>query len=104
MSALPQPLAMALRGFAPQESDAAHLHRQLNALRADWQSLLRLPFEVEVQTRPADRHGPAEYADVYAHPDDVRDAVDALIDRHIVELEADVKRRMEIRNDQDNQP
>ena len=104
MSALPQPLAMALRGFAPQESEADHLRHQLAALRSDWQSLLRLPFEVEVQTRRADHHGPAEYRDTYAHPDDVRDAVDALIDKHIVELEADVKRRMDIRNFLDKQP
>ena len=97
MNALPQPLAQALRGFAPQESEADHLRHQLAALRSDWQSLLRLPFEVEVQTRPAGRNGPAEHVDVYAHPDDVRDAVDALIDKHIVELEADVKRRMAIR-------
>lgn len=97
LHSLPQPLAQALRGFAPQESEADHLHRQLAALRSDWQSLLRLPFEVEVLTRPASNHGPAEHADVYAHPDDVREAVDALIDRHIVELEADVKRRMAIR-------
>ena len=104
MSALPRPLAQALRAFAPAASSAHRLYKMVEDLDAAWNSLLRLPFEVEVQTRPADRNGPAEYADVYAHPDDVRDAVDALIDKYIVELEADVKRRMDIRNDQDNQP
>lgn len=39
----------------------------------------------------------AGYGYVTADDDDVRDAVDALIDRHIVELEADVKRRMKLR-------
>ena len=51
MSALPLPLAQALRAFSPpQESEAASLRRQLDALRSDWQSLLRLPFEVEFES------------------------------------------------------
>ena len=103
MSALPLPLAQALRGFSPPtESEAASLRRQLDALRSDWQSLLRLPFEVEFES-PArtlgdpDLREPASYRYVTADDDDVRDAVDALIDRHIDELEADVKRRMKLR-------
>lgn len=104
MSALPQPFVQALRGFAPPADSGPRLYKMIEARDAAWNSLLRLPFGVEVQTRAADRNGPAEHADVYAHEDDVRDAVDALIDKYIVELEADVKRRMEIRNGQDNQP
>ncbi|HXE08988.1 MAG TPA: hypothetical protein VN612_13895 [Acidobacteriaceae bacterium] len=103
MSALPLPLAQALRAFSPpQESEAASLRRQLDALRSDWQSLLRLPFEVEFESpgtyglAPEDSEPPS-YRYVTADDDDVRDAVDALIDRHIVELEADVKRRMKLR-------
>lgn len=103
MSALPLPLAQALRAFSPpQESEAASLRRQLDALRSDWQSLLRLPFEVEFESpgtyglAPEDSEPPS-YRYVTADDDDVRDAVDALIDRHIVELEADVKRRMQLR-------
>jgi len=107
VSALPLPLAQALRAFSPpQESEAASLRRQLDALRSDWQSLLRLPFEVEFES-PArtlgdpDLREPASYGYVTADDDDVRDAVDALIDRHIVELEADVKRRMKLRAEAD---
>ena len=106
MNALPHPLAQALRGFAPQESEADHLHRQLDALRSDWDSLLRLPFEVEIES-PArtlgdpDLREPASYRYVTADDDDVRDAVDALIDRHIDELEADVMRRMKLRAEAD---
>jgi hypothetical protein len=96
-------MAQAIAPFAaprkPDDSDA--LRRKLDALKSDWQSLLRLPFEVEVQTRGADRNGPAEYDFVYADDDDVRDAVDALIDRHIDELEADVKWRMQLRAEAD---
>lgn len=107
MSALPLPLAQALRAFSPpQESEAASLRRQLDALRSDWQSLLRLPFGVEFESpgtyglAPEDSEPPS-YRYVMADDDDVRDAVDALIDRHIDELEADVKRRMQLRAEAD---
>jgi hypothetical protein len=107
MSALPAPLQSALRAFAPPTSDADRIRqleaecKRLASIASRWhaevQSLLRLPFEVEVETRRAGFHGPAEYGYVTADEDDVRDAVDALIDRHIDELEADVKRRMKLR-------
>ena len=73
------------------------LRAKLANQRADWQSLLRLPFEVEVQTRPADRHGPAEYDFVFANEADVQAAVDWLIDKHITELEAKVSELMQAR-------
>lgn len=97
MSALPKPLHDALRAFAPaaltyaeQTAVIERQARKIASLRSDWESLLRLPFKVETMTRAAGRNGPAEYAEVEAHPDDVRDAVDWLIDRHMAELEARV--------------
>lgn len=116
MSALPAPLQSALRAFAPPTSDAERIRqleaecKRLASIASRWhaevQSLLRLPFEVEFET-PArtlgdpDLREPASYGYVTADDDDVRDAVDALIDRHIVELEADVKRRMQLRAEAD---
>lgn len=92
-------MTQAVAPFAPPANDSPDWFRKVLRQRdAEWQSLLRLPFGVEVETRPASRNGPAEYADVYADEADVVAAVDALIDRHIVELEADVKRRMELRD------
>jgi hypothetical protein len=92
-------MAQALAPFmTPRKlDDAATLRRKFDALRADWGSLLRLPFEVEVETRPVSFHGPAEYATVYADEDDVQAAVDWLIDKHIDELEAKVRELMKLR-------
>jgi len=110
MSALPAPLQSALRAFAPPQDDAPDWFRKVLRQRdADWQSLLRLPFEVEFETpatyglAPEDSE-PASYRYVVADEEDVVAAVDALIDRHIVELEADVKRRMLLRRDAEMQP
>lgn len=56
--------------------------------------LCRFPFQVEVRTRDADNDGPAEYDYISAPDELVIEAVDALIDKYIDELESDVKRRM----------
>lgn len=98
-------MAQAVAPFAPSgDTYAAWLRKVLRERDSEWQSLLRLPFGVEVETRPAGRNGPAEYAEVYADEADVVEAVDALIDRHIDELEADVKRRMLLRRDAEMEP
>lgn len=116
MNALPAPLQSALRAFAPPTSDADRIRqleaecKRLASIASRWhaevQSLLRLPFEVEFESpgtyglAPEDSEPPS-YRYVTADDDDVRDAVDALIDRHIDELEADVKRRMQLRAEAD---
>lgn len=91
-------MQQALSPFSPKKSVVPSLHKMLDERDNAWNGLLRLPFEVEVMTRAANRNGPAEYGDVYAPEELVIEAVDALIDKYIVELEADVKRRMELRD------
>lgn len=109
-------MAQAIASFAPAPTDAERIRmleaecKRLASIASHWhaevQSLLRLPFEVEIES-PArtlgdpDLREPASYRYVTANDDDVRDAVDALIDRHIDELEADVMRRMKLRAEAD---
>jgi predicted DNA-binding transcriptional regulator len=98
MSAIHPILEQALRPFAPKPStDTRLMAMTLRATKAegDLASLIRSPFQVEVRTRDASRNGPAEYAYVTAPDELVIQAIDALIDKHIDELEADVKRRMD---------
>lgn len=100
MSAHPIMLEALAPFITPRKpDDATTLRSKLEAMRSDWQSLLRLPFEVEVETRRASFHGPAEYATVYADEEDVQEAVDWLIDKHIDELEAKVRELMTQRAD-----
>jgi hypothetical protein len=103
-------MAQAVAPFAPPANDSPDWFRRVLRQRdAEWQSLLRLPFEVEFET-PAtyglapEVSEPASSRYVVADEEDVVAAVDALIDRHIVELEADVKRRMLLRRDAEMQP
>jgi hypothetical protein len=97
-------MSAAVMAFAPKTVMGPNLQQILEKRDLAWNSLLRLPFSVEVKTREAGRNGPAEYGDMVAHEDEVLDAVDALIDKYMVELEEDVMRRMELRNALDSQP
>jgi hypothetical protein len=97
-------MSAAVMAFAPKTVIGPNLHKMLEKRNLAWNSLLRLPFKVEVETRAAGRNGQAEYSEMVAHEDEVLEAVDALIDRYMVELEEDVKRRMELRNALDSQP
>lgn len=97
MNALQPIFEQVLRPFAPKSpTDTRLMAMTLRAKKAEDElaSLLRLPFQVEVRTRDADNNGPAEYDYVTAPDELVIQAVDTLIDKHIDELEADVKRRM----------
>jgi hypothetical protein len=93
----------AVNAFAPKTTEP-NLRKMLEKRDLAWNSLLRLPFKVEFETRAAGRNGPAEYGEMVAHEDEVLEAVDALIDKYMVELEEDVMRRMELRNALDSQP
>jgi hypothetical protein len=96
-------MSAAVMAFAPKSIIGPNLQQMLEKRDLAWNSLLRLPFFVEVETRAEGRNGPAEYVEMVAHEDEVLEAVDALIDRYMVELEEDVKRRMELRNAWDAQ-
>ena len=74
------------------------LHNAANLLQRrsdEMASLLRLPFEIEIETpatfglAPEDS-APASYAYVHADDDLVRQAVDDLIEAHMAELEGKV--------------
>ena len=71
-----------------RELNIHQLRALVKQLRDDEVSLLRLPFQVEVETHRATRFAPAEYGMVTIDEDIVREAVDWLIDKHIDELEA----------------
>lgn len=97
MNAIHPILEQALRPFAPKPStDTRLMAMTLRAKKAEDElaSLIRSPFQVEVRTRDADRHGPAEYAYITAPDELVIQAIDALIDKYIKELEIDIERRM----------
>jgi hypothetical protein len=96
-------MSAAVMAFAPKTVIVPNLHKMLEKRDLAWNILLRLPFKVEVKTLEAGRNGPAEYVEMVAHEDEVLEAVDALIDKYMVELEEDVKRRMELRNALDSQ-
>jgi hypothetical protein len=96
-------MSAAVSAFAPKTSEP-NLRKMLEKRDLAWNSLLRLPFSVEVKTREAGRNGPAEYVEMVAHEDEVLDAVDALIDKYMLELEEEVMRRMELRKKWDAQP
>jgi hypothetical protein len=78
MNAVHPIMAAALRPFAPRPTPTAE--EQLA-------SLLRLPFQVEVQNAPATRYSEPQYVLVTIDEDLVREAADWLIDKHIDELE-----------------
>jgi len=93
----------ALRPFAPKlsvEDRLAAMTIRAKKSESELASLIRSPFQVEILMRDADRNGPAEYAYVNAPDELVIQAIDALIDKHIDELEADVKSLMEQREDE----
>lgn len=105
MNAVHPLMSAALAGFAPKPAAP-----RIDPDRAALERVCCLPFELSVLTAEAsincepDFGGPAEYTDVVADEDLVIDAVAALVERHSVELEADVRRRMaqraeEYRND-----
>lgn len=104
MNAVNPLMLTALSGFAPKAAPKA------DPDRAALERICCLPFELSVLTAEAvtncepDFGGPAEYADIIADEDLVIDAVEALVERHMRELECDVERRMaqraeEYRND-----
>ena len=107
MNDLPLPLRQALDGFMPPDDDGdriavltaevARLKTWIGELTTRYDSLLRLPFQFEVCTKPAVRSwGPmgceAEYATRTANDSVVHEAVDWLIDKHMDELEAKVEK------------
>lgn len=101
-AALPLPLQQALRAVIPPqtteqyidqlEREVARLRKLYSDLRSEEVSLLRLPFKVDVQTKPAVRSWgsmgcEAEYASMVIDADLVRDAADTILDCHMQEWE-----------------
>ena len=78
MNAVHPIMAAALRPFAPRPEPTAE--EQLA-------SLLRLPFDIEIESQPATRLAEAQYSPVTIDEDLVREAADWPIDKHIAELE-----------------
>lgn len=88
---------------------AVMAERRAEGLQDELASLLRRPFEVEVETNPAVRSaGPlgceAEYATVTIDDDLVREATDWLLDKHMRELEAKALELQRARWNSERQP
>lgn len=112
MSALPLPLQQALRAVIPTPTDAERiaalqsevrrLRAELQSVRENYQSLLRLPFQFDVMTKPAVTHlapencSEAEYATRFASDSVVHEAADWLIDKYMPELEAKVAKLQKV--------
>lgn len=110
---LPLPLQHALRPVMPPQTTEQYIDRLERELvrmrtlfsnaRAEEVSLLRLPFKVEVETKPAVRSwgpmgGEAEYAEVTIDDDLVRESMDWLIDKHMIDLERKALELQRMRN------
>lgn len=110
-AALPLPLQQALRAVIPTPTDAERivalqsevrrLRAELQNVRENYQSLLRLPFQFDALVRPAVTHlapencSEAEYATRFASDSVVHEAADWLIDKYMPELEAKVSELQE---------
>ena len=90
MNALPQPLQDALRPFAPPPiTEAMRIEAQAHEiarLRADLESLLRLPFDVDLSTS----NRLEDEREVTADPSIVRQVIDDVIEDNLILIEGRV--------------
>jgi len=122
MNTLHPIMANALRGICPPSPAtpasivqdellrrAVMAERRADGLQDELAGLLRLPFTVEDETKPAVRSaGPlgceAEYTTVIIDDDLVREAADWLLDKHMRELEAKALELQRARWNAERQP
>lgn len=110
-AALPLPLQQALRGVMPPPTDAERiaalqsevrrLRAELQSVRENYQSLLRLPFQFQVKVRGSrighpDNWEPDSYATRTADDSVVHEAADWLIDKYMPELENKVAKLQKV--------